>query len=79
MIDFAVGWVLNNRAVTAVIAGPRTFEQWRSYAKALDYRFTPEDEALVDGLVPAGHPSTPSYTDPAYPLEGRTTWTEART
>ncbi|GJD63185.1 aldo/keto reductase [Methylobacterium frigidaeris] len=78
VIDFAVGWVLNNRAVTAVIAGPRTFDQWRSYAKALDYRFTPEDEALVDGLVPAGHPSTPGYTDPAYPLEGRTTWTAAR-
>ncbi len=46
--------------------------------RALDYRFTPEDEALVDRLVPAGHPSTPGYTDPAYPLEGRTTWTQAR-
>ena len=30
-----------------------------------------EDEALVDSLVPAGHPSTPGYSDPAYPLEGR--------
>jgi hypothetical protein len=43
----------------------------------LAYRFTPEDEALVDRLVPAGHPSTPGYTDPAYPLEGRRTWTQA--
>ena len=32
-----------------------------------------DDEALVDRLVPAGHPSTPGYTDPAYPVEGRVT------
>lgn len=69
--QFATAWVLNNRLVTAPIAGPRTEEQWREYLGALDYRFTPEDEALVDGLVPAGHPSTPGYNDPAYPLEGR--------
>ncbi|WP_018262554.1 aldo/keto reductase [Methylobacterium sp. WSM2598] len=77
-IDFALGWVLNNRAVTAVIAGPRTFAQWEAYAASLAYRFGAEDEALVDRLVPAGHPSTPGYTDPAYPLEGRKTWTDAR-
>ena len=23
------------------------------------------------GNLPAGHPSTPGYTDPAYPIEGR--------
>lgn len=76
-VDVALAWVLNNRAVTAVIAGPRTVAQWEAYAGALAYRFTPEDEALVDRLVPAGHPSTPGYTDPAYPLEGRRTWTQA--
>ncbi|RVU19363.1 aldo/keto reductase [Methylobacterium oryzihabitans] len=75
--DFAVAWVLNNRAVTSVIAGPRTFAQWQAYAGALAYRFTAEDEALVDRLVPAGHPSTPGFNDPAYPLEGRSTWTGA--
>jgi len=32
---------------------------------------TEEDEALVDSLVAPGHPSTPGYTDPAYPLNGR--------
>jgi len=69
--QFAVAWVLNNRLVTAPIAGPRTEAQWRDYLGALDYRFTAEDEALVDSLVPAGHPSTPGYNDPAYPLEGR--------
>jgi len=69
--QFAVSWVLNNRFVTAVIGGPRTEEQWDDYVKALDYRFTPEDEAFVDGLVVAGHPSTPGYNDPSYPIEGR--------
>ena len=33
--------------------------------------FTMEDEALVDRLVATGHPSTPGYNDPAYPIEGR--------
>jgi aryl-alcohol dehydrogenase (NADP+) len=69
--QFALGWVLNNRFVTAVIAGPRTEEHWDGYVRALDYRFTAEDEALVDRLVATGHPSTPGYNDPAYPIEGR--------
>jgi aryl-alcohol dehydrogenase-like predicted oxidoreductase len=69
--QFAVNWVLNNRLVTAAIAGPRTQEQWADYLGALDHRFTAEDEALVDGLVAAGHPSTPGYNDPQYPIEGR--------
>ena len=73
--QFAVAWVLNNRIVTAPIAGPRTEEQFDDYVGALDYRFTPEDEALIDSLVPVGHPSTPGYNDPAYPIEGRPVWT----
>ena len=71
----AVNWVLNNALVTSVLAGPRTLEQWRDYVRALDYDFTAEDEALFDRLVPAGHPSTPGYSDPRYPLEGRPTRT----
>lgn len=70
-VQFAVAWVLNNRLLTAAIAGPRTMEQWQAYLAALDVAFTAEDEALVDALVPAGHPSTPGYSDPAYPVEGR--------
>jgi aryl-alcohol dehydrogenase-like predicted oxidoreductase len=70
-VDFAVGWVLNNRLVTATLAGPRTLAQWEGYVKALEYRFTPEDEALVDSLVAPGHPSTPGFTDPGHPVEGR--------
>ena len=69
--QFAVNWVLNNRFVTAVIAGPRTEAQWDEYLSALSYHFTAEDEALVDRLVVTGHPSTPGYNDPAYPIEGR--------
>ena len=70
-IQFAVAWVLNNRFLTAAIAGPRTLEQWQAYLAALEISFSAEDEALIDRLVPAGHPSTPGYNDPAYPLEGR--------
>ena len=69
--QFAVCWVLNNALVTAPIVGPRTEAHWDDYIGALDYAFTAEDEALVDELVTAGHPSTPGYNDPAYPLEGR--------
>jgi aryl-alcohol dehydrogenase-like predicted oxidoreductase len=69
--QFAFAWVLNNRLITGAIGGPRTIEQWHDYVGALAYRFTAEDEALVDRLVTPGHPSTPGYNDPAYPLEGR--------
>jgi aryl-alcohol dehydrogenase-like predicted oxidoreductase len=69
--QFAFAWVLNNRLVTSVIGGPRTLEQWDDYVGALAYVFTAEDEALIDRLVAAGHPSTPGYNDPAYPIEGR--------
>jgi aryl-alcohol dehydrogenase-like predicted oxidoreductase len=68
---FAVAWVLAHRAVSAVIAGPRTFEQWIDYFGALDVTIDAADEALVDSLVVPGHPSTPGYNDPAYPLAGR--------
>ena len=70
-IAFAVAWVLNNSLVTAPIAGPRTLEQWNAYMAALDFEFTDEDEALVDQHVAIGHPSTPGYNDPAYPIQGR--------
>ena len=68
---FAVGWVLANRIVSSVIAGPRTLEQWQGYVDALGKPIDAADEALVDSLVRTGHPSTPGYNDPAYPLTGR--------
>ncbi len=67
----AVAWVLAHRAVSSVIAGPRTLAQWQDYLPALEITITPEDEAMVDRLVAPGHPSTPGFTDPSYPLPPR--------
>ena len=69
--QFAAAWVLAHRAVSSVIAGPRTFAQWQAYFGALDVAIDADDEALVDGLVAPGHPSTPGYNDPQYPLPPR--------
>ncbi len=74
--QFAMNWVLNNRHVSAVLAGPRTMEQWNGYLGALEHTFNAEDEALVDSLVATGHPSTPGYSDPKYPITGRPTFSE---
>ena len=71
LTHFATAWVLASQAVSAVIAGPRTLVQWQDYFGALDVAITPEDAALVDALVAPGHPSTPGYNDPVYPLNGR--------
>ncbi len=30
-----------------------------------------EDEDLVESMVPTGHPSTPGFSDPSYPVIGR--------
>ena len=69
--QFATAWVLANPAVSAVIAGPRTLAQWQDYFGALSCTIGVEDEALVDSLVKPGHPSSPGYSDPQYPVAGR--------
>jgi aryl-alcohol dehydrogenase-like predicted oxidoreductase len=71
LAQFACAWVLAHRAVSSVIAGPRTLDQWRGYLPAVQSELTTADEQLVDSLVAPGHPSTPGYTDPAYPLPPR--------
>lgn len=70
-VAFALAWVLHNRLLSATIAGPRTEAQWDAYLGALDLQLGPDDERLVDSLVATGHASTPGYSDPAYPIEGR--------
>ena len=70
-IDYSIGWVLRNRAVSAAIAGPRTEDQWEAYLKAMTVTLPDEEETFVDGLVRPGHASTPGYTDPSYPVAGR--------
>jgi aryl-alcohol dehydrogenase-like predicted oxidoreductase len=68
---YACAWVLKNKIITSVIAGPRTLEQWLDYFACLDVKLTDEDEKLVDSLVKPGHPSSPGYNDPSYPFLGR--------
>ncbi|HUF20121.1 MAG TPA: aldo/keto reductase [Burkholderiales bacterium] len=69
--QFAFCWVLNNAIIDSVIGGPRTLQQWTEYLGALEHKLDAEDEALVESLVSPGHPSTPGYNDPQYPLNGR--------
>ena len=71
LMQFALAWLWANQIVTSVIAGPRTFDQWRDYVDALGSKWNDDDEALVDSLVAPGHPSTPGYSDPQYPFFGR--------
>ena len=70
---FAFQWILNNSIVTSALAGPRTLAQWKSYISATKHSLTEADEALIDGMVISGHPSTPGYNDPQYEILGRPT------
>jgi aryl-alcohol dehydrogenase-like predicted oxidoreductase len=69
--QLALAWLWANRIVSSVIAGPRTFAQWKDYVEATGTPWRDDDEALVDSLVRPGHPSTPGYNDPSYPFFGR--------
>lgn len=69
--QFALNWLLSNALVTAVLAGPRTLEQWTGYLSALEHGFDAEDAAALDRLVPPGHASAYGYHDPTYPVCGR--------
>jgi len=69
--QFALAWCLANPIVTSIILGPRTMEQFDDNMAALSVRITPEDEALVDRLVPPGEHSGKGFQDPNYPVLGR--------
>ena len=69
--QFAYHWVLRNKLVTSVIAGPRTLAQWQEYVDGIDKTLDAADEEFVDSLVRPGHPSTPGYNDPRHPFFGR--------
>jgi aryl-alcohol dehydrogenase-like predicted oxidoreductase len=71
LLQFAVAWLLENRTVSSVIAGPKSAAQLRDYFGALDFSWTDEDEAIVDEFVTPGHASTPGYHDPQYPFLAR--------
>jgi aryl-alcohol dehydrogenase-like predicted oxidoreductase len=68
---WALAFVLANKAVTGLIAGPRTLAQWQVYRDALAIDWTTSDEAAVDAVVPPGATAVPHFVDPAYPVEGR--------
>ena len=63
--------MLGNRLVTSTIAGPRTEEQWAGYLQGRKVSLTKEDEEFIDTLVAPGHASTPGFSDPGHPVEGR--------
>jgi aryl-alcohol dehydrogenase-like predicted oxidoreductase len=69
--QFAYLWVLRNKIVSSVIAGPRTLAQWQEYVEGIDKSLDDTDETFVDSLVQPGHPSTPGFNDPRYPFFGR--------
>jgi aryl-alcohol dehydrogenase-like predicted oxidoreductase len=71
MVDFAIAWVLNNKLISSVIAGPKTLEQWNAYVAALKTKLTAEDEKLVNTLVASGHPATPGLIWSRHPPFGR--------
>ena len=69
--QFALNWLLSNALISAVLAGPRTLEQWDEYLGALGRGFDGDDAALIDELVPPGYASRYGYNDPQYPFRGR--------
>ena len=69
--QWALNWVLANSLVDAALVGPRTPEQLNEYLGAMGRPWGLAEEAFLDGLVAPGHPSTPGYTDPKYPVRGR--------
>jgi integrase len=50
----------------ALVTGHKDWNMLRRYTQ-----LRAENLHLVDTLVATGHPSTPGYNDPAYPVEGR--------
>ena len=70
-VQFAINWVLANPLVSCAITGPRTLDQWQEYEACLKFKLDAADEALIDRLVAPGHPSSPGYNDPRYPISGR--------
>lgn len=68
----AQAWVLANRRVSAVIAGPRTLAHWEESLAAAEMPWDAELEAAVDAEVPRGTFTGREVPDPAYhPVTGR--------
>ena len=61
MAQLALAWVARRPGVTSPIIGPRTMEQLEDNLGALAVRFTDEDLARIDALVPPGDGVSPFY------------------
>jgi aryl-alcohol dehydrogenase-like predicted oxidoreductase len=57
--------------ITSAIIGPRNLEQLKDNLGALDLTITPEDEKLVNELVPPGEHTGKGFNNPDYPVRGR--------
>ena len=60
-VQFAVRWVLNNKLLTAAVAGPRTMEQYDDNMKALDVEITDDDRKRIDRIARRGDSVAPFY------------------
>jgi len=60
--QYALAWTLANPAVTAPIAGPRTFEQWEDNLGALGWEFPPDEIDFVNQLTSEIHDALPIRT-----------------
>jgi len=69
--QFALAWVLANRAISAAIIGPRTLAQLEDNLGGIGWALAPEDEKAVDALVPRGEHTGKGYKDPQNPVRGR--------
>lgn len=54
MSRFSLAWALRHPAVTSVIIGPRTMEQFEDCLGAVDVELTDDDLATIDRVVPPG-------------------------
>ena len=52
--QIALAWVCQRPGITAPIIGPRTLEQLEDALRSLEIRFTPEELARIDEIIPPG-------------------------
>ena len=67
LVHLAVAWVLNNRAVTSAIIGPRTMEQLTTQIGAADVVLDADLLDRIDDIVPPGtvfNPADAGYQPP---------------
>jgi aryl-alcohol dehydrogenase-like predicted oxidoreductase len=59
--QFALAWVVNQPGITSPIIGPRTLDQLEDNLGALEVRFSADDLAKIDAIVPPGSNVAPYF------------------